>query len=85
MNTEKAKLMRKIQIACFAINEVALYLDGHPTNKMALSYYDKVKREHKELTDKYEKTYGPLTFYNAGGPSWTWVQGSWPWQQGMED
>lgn len=84
MNNERAQLLKKLQTTSFCINEVALYLDGHPTNKMALAFYDKIKREHKDLMQKYETTYGPLTYYNAGGPSWTWIQGPWPWQNEKE-
>lgn len=84
MNNDKTQSMRKLQVASFAINEVALYLDGHPTNKMALAFYDKAIKEQKELVAKYEKTYGPITFFDAGGPSWTWIQGPWPWQNESE-
>jgi hypothetical protein len=56
----------------------------HPTNKKALDFYDKAKKERREAVEKYEATYGPLTFYNAKGPSWTWIQGPWPWQNERE-
>lgn len=84
MNNEKTQLLKKLQAASFGINEAALYLDGHPTNKLAHAYYDKTKKEYETLMQKYETTYGPLTFYNAGGPSWTWIQGPWPWQHESE-
>ena len=84
MNMERAQLLRKVQIASFAVNEAVLYLDGHPTNKKALEFYEKWVKEAKELKDKYEKAYGPLTFYDGKGPSWTWIQGPWPWQTERE-
>ncbi|HBR31995.1 MAG: spore coat protein CotJB [Eubacteriales bacterium] len=84
MNNERAQALKKLQIISFAVNEAALYLDGHPTNKMALAFYEKAVKEHKDLLAKYEKTYGPITFFSASGPSWTWVQGPWPWQNERE-
>lgn len=84
MNREKHKALRNLQIASFAVNEAALYLDGHPTNKTALEYYGKAVKNYKTLMEKYEATYGPLTLYSGKGPSWTWIQGPWPWQNERE-
>ncbi|PKM62094.1 MAG: spore coat protein CotJB [Firmicutes bacterium HGW-Firmicutes-21] len=84
MKRERVQSLRKVQIAAFAVNEAVLYLDGHPTNRKALEFYDKAKKDYKDSMEKYEATYGPLTFYNAGGPSWTWIKGPWPWQNERE-
>ena len=45
---ERQKLLRQIQIHNFAITDVVLYLDGHPTCQPALAYYEK----HKQLRDE---------------------------------
>ncbi|HAN21288.1 MAG: hypothetical protein A2Y15_02225 [Clostridiales bacterium GWF2_36_10] len=85
MNNDRAQMLRRLQEADFAMYEAVLYLDGHPTNKMALAFYDKAAKAYCDLKEKYEMTYGPLTIQNASGPSWTWIQGPWPWQNEMEE
>jgi spore coat protein JB len=83
-NKDRMNDLRTLQAAAFVVDEVGLYLQGHPTNKNALNYYSKAVKELKDLTDKYEKAYGPLTMVNAGGPVWNWIQGPWPWQNERE-
>jgi len=84
MNRNREKALKDVQKYNFAVNEAVLYLDGHPTNKNALEFYMKAKKMHKDAKEKYEATYGPLTFYNAQGPSGTWIKGPWPWQNERE-
>ena len=66
----------------FAINELALYLDTHPTDDKALCLHRKYCREAKDLKDKYQKVYGPLTI-NFPCNKWRWLEEPWPWEGGM--
>lgn len=84
MNNDRNQLLKKIQVADFTVDEAILYLDGHPTNKLALSFFEKATKECDDLIAKYETTYGPLDAHHASGPSWTWIQGPWPWQHESE-
>ncbi len=79
MNEQK-KLLRQIQVYCFAIVEVTLYLDGHPCDRDALEYYNKYNAHLSELKHKYESKYGPLTANGNNGCTWRWVEGPWPWE-----
>jgi len=58
---EKEEMMQQIRCYDFAINELALYLDTHPEDEKALCLHRKYAREAKDLKDKYQKVYGPLT------------------------
>ena len=66
------------QIRCydFAITELALYLDTHPEDEKALCLHRKYCKQAKELKDKYQKVYGPLTI-NYPCNKWRWLEEPW--------
>ena len=37
--------------------------------------------EYRELTDKYQKIYGPLTIHFPCN-KWRWIEEPWPWERG---
>ncbi|MCL1858148.1 MAG: spore coat protein CotJB [Oscillospiraceae bacterium] len=78
----RAVLLNKISKAGFALNDLALYLDTHPTDVNALRYYEYYQKKHDEFTNEYESKYGPLTrkITNNSG-KWTWYEGPWPWER----
>lgn len=79
-NTVDCELRREMinQIRCyeFAINELALYLDTHPDDEKALCLHRKYARMVKDLKDKYQKVYGPLTI-NFPCNKWRWLEEPW--------
>lgn len=82
-NNEQRMLMDKIQSLSFAVLETGLYLDGHPNNRMALAYYQKVKQQLDALTAEYEMKFAPLSGMGHGGnerEGWQWVKQPWPWE-----
>ena len=79
---EKEELLQQIRCCDFAITELALYLDTHPTDDRALCLHRKYCREAKDLKDKYQKVYGPLTI-NFPCNKWRWLEEPWPWEGGM--
>ncbi len=67
----------------FALQETALYLDGHPSDKRALDYYEKTKADYESELKKYECSNGPLTLSSneiIKNGTWQWVNTPWPWQ-----
>lgn len=81
MTKEQAKDMKKLMEIDFVIHETVLYLDGHPENKKALDFYNKVNNERKKAYDMYVSRYGPLNAYDVRQNSWTWIDTPWPWQR----
>lgn len=79
---EKEEMLQQIRCYDFAITELALYLDTHPTDDKALCLHRKYCREVKDLKDKYQKVYGPLTI-NFPCNKWRWIEEPWPWEGGM--
>ena len=77
----RKELIDKIRCYEFAINELALYLDTHPDESKALCLHRKYCKEAKELKDKYQKVFGPLTI-NYPCNKWRWLEEPWPWERG---
>ena len=77
----RTRLMRQIQTYAFAAHETALYLDGHPTDRKALSYFNMQNEKLRAATAEYENSFGPLTANGfTGEDAWTWIDGPWPWK-----
>lgn len=64
-----------------AITELGLYLDTHVDDQKALCLHRKYCKEYRELTDKYQKVYGPLTIQFPCN-KWRWIEEPWPWERG---
>ena len=77
----RKEMINEIRCLDFAINELALYLDTHPTDQRALCLHKKYCKEVKDLKDKYQKVYGPLTI-NYPCNKWRWLEEPWPWERG---
>lgn len=86
INTVDCALMEEMaqQIQCceFAITEISLYLNTHPEDEKALCLHRNYCKEAKELKDKYQKMFGPLTI-NYPCRKWRWLEEPWPWEGGM--
>ncbi len=80
---EAGELLHKISSLGFVKTELELYLDTHPTCKMALDMYHKTVDELKILTETYKNLYGPLAASDSvDTESWSWVNMPWPWHHG---
>ena len=77
----KDAMLHQIMCYDFAITELALYLDTHPEDEKALCLHRKYCKENKELKDKYQRVYGPLTI-NYPCNKWRWLEEPWPWEGG---
>ena len=76
----RAEMLQKIREYNFAIIELALYLDTHPEDQKALCLRREYAKKLKELMDKYQKVYGPLTI-NYPCNKWRWLEEPWPWER----
>lgn len=77
----RREMMQEIKCLEFAITELALYLDTHSEDEKALCLHRKYCKKLKELKDKYQKVYGPLTI-NFPCNKWRWIEMPWPWERG---
>lgn len=80
-DTTREELAMKIKEYQFAITDISLYLDTHPTCEKALCLHREYCKRLKELKDKYQKVYGPLTIEYPCN-KWRWLEEPWPWERG---
>lgn len=72
----RREMIEQIRCYDFAITELALYLDTHPEDEKALCLHRKYCKQAKELKDKYQKVYGPLTIQYPCN-KWRWLEEPW--------
>ncbi len=77
------EMLKNIKCLEFAIIELAQYLDTHPNSEKALCLHNKYCKELKDVKDKYQKKYGPLTI-NYPCNKWRWIEEPWPWEGGRK-
>ena len=73
----RRKMADEIKGLEFAITELALYLDTHKDDERALCLHNRYCKECKELKDKYQRMYGPLSI-NYPCNKWRWIEEPWP-------
>ena len=79
----RKEMLKGIKCLKFAVVELALYLDTHPDDTKALCLHNKYSKELKDLSDKYQKVYGPLTIEYPCN-KWRWLENPWPWEGGIK-
>ena len=78
---EKQMAMRKVQQADFVLLEAGLYLNGYPSCREALAYFEEAKIAACGARTAYEEKYGPLMLISAGGENcWNWNMAPLPWE-----
>ena len=75
----REEMMKKIREYNFAIIELGLYLDTHPEDQKAICLHKEYAKNLKDLKEKYQKVYGPLTIYFPCN-KWRWIEEKWPWE-----
>ena len=55
------ELMRKIQETGFAVYDTVLFLDSHPSCRVALDFYNENKHMYESYVAEYEKDAGTVT------------------------
>lgn len=78
----KKQLFKDIQIVSFLVKDVQLFLDTHPGDVNALSYFDYYNKLLASLTADYEERFGPLTVSGVNVENgWSWIEEPWPWEK----
>lgn len=74
------KLLLDLMAYKFAVNDMSLFLDTHPSDEKALNLHNKYVAEYNKLKERYENNYGPLSIETEES-SWQWVSDKWPWEK----
>ena len=80
-NEREALLYQLLQYK-FALTDLNLYLDVNPNDQQMLSIFQKYLTISKQIKEKYERMYGPLTIsdINPNITNWSWKNSPWPWE-----
>lgn len=82
---DPAGLLRQITEVSFALTDLTLYLDTHPTCDAAISLFQQTQKKRKELMQKFAQNYYPLTTdcideNHCDGKNFCWTKGPAPWE-----
>jgi len=78
----KEQLMNEIQKNGFAVVDLQLYLDTHPTDKKALAQFNQYANQFKMLKDNYAKMFGPIEqLAPTEKYPYAWILPPWPWMR----
>ena len=81
-DNEREALLYQLMQYKFALIELSLYLDTNPYESDMIKIYNQYLDIEKQMCDKYESLYGPLTldsnYLEKNG--WTWLKSPWPWE-----
>ncbi len=79
---EYYQLLEEIQAVDFALVELTLYLDTHPTDREAMQQFNELSHQSRQLKQQFEKKFGPLQQFGNSytDANWSWGTTPWPWQ-----
>ena len=77
------KILTEIRCLKFAITDLGEYLNTHPDDQKALCLHREYSQQLRDLSDKYQRIYGPLSIYFPCN-SWSWLAEPWPWERSEE-
>ncbi len=80
----RKQMLDWVNMVSFAVTEANLYLDTHPGDPAALSYFQEYSRLRNQALRDFASVYGPLTVdtARANQQMWEWVSDPWPWEGG---
>lgn len=76
---EKERDLYRVMALSFAVNDLNLYLDLHPSNEEVFKKYKEYVDEYKSMCKEFEQKYGPLKLTESTGSKYTWLDSPWPW------
>lgn len=80
-NNKQEELLLEIMVLSFAINDLNLYLDLHPTDESMLKKFKDLTEKAYSKEMEYVKCYGPLEVMDSESLSkFEWINNPWPWE-----
>lgn len=74
------KMLNEIRGLSFAITDLGEYLNTHSDDERAICLHREYCKQLRDLKDKYQKVYGPLSIYYPCN-KWRWLEEPWPWER----
>ena len=79
-NEKPVTPMTELQAMCFALQELALYLDTHRQDQEALELYRAYQKLYHDASAEYAKKCGPLQHSIPTEGPYKWLDDPWPWE-----
>ena len=80
--SERQRLLKRLQVCEFTLDDVRLYLDSHTCDRASLEYYKKHLEMRNKAYQDYIEKFGPLMANDCiNTEKWTWVEEPWPWEK----
>lgn len=76
------ELLKRVYETGFALDDVCLYLDTHPSDRDAMNYYHYVQKLNQDAIQAYQRVHGQLLITDVAADQWNWVNNPWPWEGG---
>jgi len=81
MQIHQHAMLSNIQKLQFATLDLALFLDTHPNDPVALYRHSEYATQLKQYREAYEAQYGPMCIMTADtGDTWRYINSPWPWE-----
>lgn len=77
--SNRERLLRRIAAYDFAIVELQIFLDTHPTNPEAIRKLDEYTKKSDVLRNQFEEQFGPIQSNNIESNRLAWISNPWPW------
>ena len=79
---ERQRLLLDVQKYGFAMWDLNLYLNTHPTDRNTMMLFDQYRNSYKRALEEYQNKYGSLSVSDtsADGGYWAWNKCPWPWE-----
>ena len=80
--SERQRMLLEVQKYSFAMWDLNLYLNTHPTDGNAMMLFDQYRTSYNKSVNDYESKYGPLHLesVNTNSGYWQWNKCPWPWE-----
>ncbi len=75
----RERLLRSLSSTQFALWELHLYLDTHPTDMSAAAKHAEYQKKLDMLIKEFESEFGPLM--PSSGEGVEWLKNPWPWEK----
>ena len=82
VSNDRERLLLDVQKYSFAMWDLNLYLNTHPTDRNVMMLFDQYRTSYRKAVNDYESKYGPLHLENTNTNSgyWEWNKSPWPWE-----
>lgn len=81
--SKEQQMLHEISVIDFALKDLTLYLDTHPSDQKAMEYFNHYNRIKNRLSRDFSMQYYPLTTDMADSTrQWRWGMAPLPWEGG---